>query len=101
MKHTPAPWKAGARSVSAPETEDRLGLDCRLYGGNAGDNRANARLIAASPDLLAALRRLIAALDAHATVHAADGDDVARMLEYAQAEDAARAAIAKATGAPA
>lgn len=56
------------------------------------------QLIESAPDLLAALRRLIAALDAHTTIHATDGDDVARMLEYAQAEGAARAAIAKAEG---
>ena len=57
-KHTPGPWKAGSRSVRAPETEDRLGLDIRLYGGNPDDNRANARLIAAAPELLATLRGL-------------------------------------------
>ena len=49
-KHTPGPWKAEAKSVTAPETDARLGLDIRLYGGNASDNRANARLIAAAPD---------------------------------------------------
>ena len=62
-KHTPGPWKAGSRSVTAPETEDRLGLDVRLYGGNSGDHRANARLIAAAPDLLAALVNLLGVID--------------------------------------
>jgi len=54
------------------------------------------------PDLLAALQRLIATDDAHATIHAEDEDDVARMLEYAAAFDNARAAIARALpqGAP-
>lgn len=59
---------------------------------------ADARLIAAAPDLLAALQRLVASDDAHSTIHAPDGDDVARMFEYAEAFDAARAAIARATG---
>jgi hypothetical protein len=45
-KATPGPWKAGGKSVSAEETEDRLGMDCRLFGGNADDNRRNARHIA-------------------------------------------------------
>ena len=47
-------------------------------------------------ELEAALRRIIASDDAHHTIHAADGDDVARMVEYAEAFDAARAALAKA-----
>ncbi|MGL4440593.1 MAG: hypothetical protein ACRCUE_15120 [Bosea sp. (in: a-proteobacteria)] len=49
-KHTPGPWKAGSKSVMAPETESRLGLDVRIFGGNTKDNRANARLISAAPD---------------------------------------------------
>lgn len=58
-KHTPGPWKAGTKSVTAPETEDRLAMDVRLYGGNSDDHRANARLIAAAPDLLAALNAML------------------------------------------
>lgn len=85
MTHTPGPWKAGSRSVSAPETEDRLGLDIRLYGGNGPDNRANTRLIAAAPELLAALRALV-------------GNE--GIVGYSRPYDDARAAIAKATGAP-
>lgn len=88
MKHTPAPWKAGARSVSAPETEDRLGLDVRLYGGNAGDNKANARLIAAAPDMLQALR-----LIEHATAPSHDDGG-----HHEAAHEIAVAAIAKAEG---
>lgn len=56
MKYTPGPWVAGSKSVSAPETENRLGLNVQVYGGNASDNRANALLIAAAPDMLAALQ---------------------------------------------
>lgn len=55
--HHPGPWKAGARTVTAPETEDSLPLDVRIYGGNPKVNRANARLIAAAPKLLALARQ--------------------------------------------
>lgn len=43
-----------------------------------------------------ALVRIIAADDAHATIHAPDGDDMARMIEWAEAFDAARALAAPA-----
>ena len=55
----------------------------------------NAEIIA---ELLNVLRRVVAIDDAHSTIHAEDGDDVARMIEYSDAFDAARAAIASAEG---
>lgn len=55
-KHTPGPWKATYKTVTAPETEDRLPLDVHIHGGNRDDNKANARLIAAAPELLEALK---------------------------------------------
>jgi len=61
-KYTPGPWRATQRTVTAPETEDRLGLEVRVYGGNSDDHRANCRLIAAAPDLLDALMELNARL---------------------------------------
>ena len=82
-KHTPGPWKATEKTVTAPETEDRLGLDVRIYGGNGKDNRANARLIAAAPDLLEALQAFVKYAD--------DVSDDSPEL------DRARAAITKAT----
>lgn len=87
-KHTPGPWKATPCRVYAPETEDRLELRVTISGGNRDDNRANARLIAAAPDLLEALRGLLP--DAVGN-HIGGPDTQARI-------DAARAAIAKATG---
>ena len=45
-------------------------------------------------DVLTALRRVVAADDAHASVHAADSDDVARMVEWAEAFDEARETLA-------
>jgi len=55
---------------------------------------ANARLIAAAPDLLAALRELVAAGE----FAVQSCDDVAIMLRLGKATDDARAAIAKAVG---
>jgi hypothetical protein len=45
--HTPGRMKAGNRSVSIPESEDRLGLEAKFYGGSALDHKANARRMAA------------------------------------------------------
>ena len=59
MKHTPGPWSAHARTVTAPETEDRLELSVQINGGNRNDNKANARLIAAAPDLLDAMGEML------------------------------------------
>lgn len=92
-KHTPGPWKAGSKSVTAPETEDRSPLDVRIFGGNSDDNRANARLIAAAPDLLLALRLLHDDIAEYARINNLGGFDNHCMKH-------ARAAIAKATGAP-
>ncbi len=58
-KHTPKPWRVAGSHVRAPETVDRLALDVQLNGGNREDNKANARLIAAAPDLLDAALELI------------------------------------------
>ena len=54
------------------------------------------KLQAERDDLLAALQRIVATDDYHATLHAPDGDDVARMIEYAEAFRNARQAIANA-----
>jgi hypothetical protein len=59
---TPGPWTAGGQSVTAPETEDRLPLDVRLFGGSKDDHRKNARYIAATNP--AAILALLDALDA-------------------------------------
>lgn len=92
--HTPGPWTAGSKTVRAPETEDRLPLDVRLFGGNANDHRANARLIAAAPELLQALQLLHDDIAEYARLNNLGGFDNHVMK-------LARAAIAKATGRPA
>lgn len=102
VKHTPGPW------VVKPEKEDDTYL--RIRGQALGhrfkiakvlcpanedfeqlisewrETQANARLIAAAPDLLEALQLCLARLEPAMTE-----------LEF-EAVDAARAAIAKATG---
>ena len=67
-----------------------------MPGMDAAEQAANARLIAAAPDLLAALEECVAwhELDAHRSqpVNASDSEVGRRMIA------AARAAIAKAKG---
>jgi hypothetical protein len=58
------------------------------------ERNANARLIAAAPDLLAAAQEHIAASE----FSMAGIDDVRAMLRFGAADDALRASIKKATG---
>jgi hypothetical protein len=92
-KHTPGPWQiipypdghSFIREGDAPE---------RFVANVSGHNyEANARLIAAAPDMLEALRLLMAATQ----FITFDRDS---NIEYAEARDHARAAIVKATGEP-
>lgn len=107
VKHTPGPWAlAGAyrggrdtiKSVCKGFPEQWVAQALPIQG-NRAEREANARLIAAAPDLLEALGDLMAALDAYGDLGDPNRDDVAAMLNYAEAEKKARAAIAKATGA--
>lgn len=85
-QHTPGPWKADkwatGWTVSAPDSHYSV---CHLEGCNNAD--ANARLIAAAPELLAACKMV-----------------VERVLESDQVTleelDQVKAAIAKAEGKP-
>lgn len=109
-KHTFGPWEvntAGATKngifvydeiyVYAPD----CGVDDIAIAADIADpltgqpSIANARLIACAPDLLAALTEYIAAADNSMTAD----DDIAAMIRFGDANKAARAAIAKATGA--
>jgi hypothetical protein len=96
-QHTPGPWFAtpGNYAVYVKDAYgDQGDLVCALYGAGATSYEcaANARLIAAAPELLEACR-LFVAYDTDES-----GDDVALMLAYARARAEIRAAIAKATG---
>ncbi len=59
-KHTPGPWHLNGTSAWADSCKDRGSIfTCQLRTGThipADQNEANARLIAASPDLLAACK---------------------------------------------
>ena len=100
--HTPGPWAVttvGSCHGIHPAASDNERDDiCRVAPHNyhpngwqaaKGEAEANARLIAAAPDLLAALRALVGEADLGEIDH---DDETRRLL------DAARAAIAKAIG---
>lgn len=85
-EHTPGPWKvredyAGAQSVVSADA-----FLARVGPPNTEQAEANARLIAAAPELLEALQGLLAAVEQ------------GTLPGSGKAQDAARAAIAKATG---
>ena len=56
MTHTPGPWWACQPGTYGPEwnVEDSFGLTCKVYGDD-DSAVANAHLIAAAPEMLAAL----------------------------------------------
>jgi hypothetical protein len=94
--HTPGPWvahcddprsKNGMALVVAHKGRGTMSIDATRSGASFAEDCANARLIAAAPDLLAALKTLAAA-------EFRDDDDP--ILIAARGE--ARAAIAKAEG---
>jgi hypothetical protein len=86
MKHTPGPWKATADPYS-DVVVDAAGVElCVMVG--SGPQADNARLIAAAPELLEALRDLVQ-LEADGRAESESA------IEY---WERARAAIAKAEG---
>lgn len=86
-KHTPGPWMATGARVDMGAGRVTAGLDWS-FDVDPGEARANARLIAAAPDLLKALKDLVAVIDS------VKGKDVRGY----EAFDSAEAAIAKAEG---
>ena len=103
-KHTPGPWKATKFNPATGEIDD-----CYLYvepgiavierkvKGHDQHDIANARLIAAAPDLLEALIKVTATLawNAHGECRAIHDGPI---MPSSQAIEVARAAIAKAKG---
>lgn len=101
--HTPGQWVLTTGSDDeriVTSTWDADGLDddvALVYGGNDDDpvtREANAHLIAAAPDLLAALELALYDFDTWGEVWQSDDDDGVNF----PAINAARAAIAKARG---
>ena len=63
-KHTPGPWMADLASFKVCANKGKLEI-CRTYGDvRIAEEHANARLIAAAPDLLAVLSAIVS--DYHA-----------------------------------
>jgi hypothetical protein len=61
-QHTPGPWFAGTGWVGAGQIKDGRVI-ARVDNYPYGNSEANARLIAAAPDLLAAMLDLIQQLE--------------------------------------
>lgn len=96
--HTPGPWKWDARG----DVSGRLGRDvAKCDFGDIEDkyleNLANARLIAAAPDLLAALEQ-IATFNDHAANARLEATGSYSAFDEPGSVQIARAALAKAKG---
>ncbi len=101
---TPGPWSADkwapGYSVSAPASQYTI---CSLVGCN--NDAANARLIASAPELLAALKAIVAALSQpvqSTDISEADRSRLAGVVQILRGDaffavNAARSAIAQAT----
>lgn len=61
-KHTPGPWRVCAACPSSVESADGVHT-ATIYSGGTASTDANARLIAAAPELLACVRSLVAHID--------------------------------------
>ena len=92
MTHTPAPWHYDADHINVIDGEGRTVAQRPIYSSCAGSTEeADMRLIAAAPELLAALQQSAFALQS--VVMLTGNNAVAPYL------DQALAAIAKAKGA--
>lgn len=104
-KHTPGPWRIGdgGYAVFGPKTEHPAPVTiCELPTSSPrvtrDERRANARLIAASPDTLSMLVRLTEKVErANAIQHSGGSIEPEDWSELYQLTNEARAAIAKAT----
>jgi hypothetical protein len=92
VSHTPGPWSVGewddrtnGWSINAPS-----GIASALYLGGTAPAKANARLIAAAPELLAALEEITRYYSALRHAYPGSGDELV--------EQKAIAAIKKAGG---
>jgi hypothetical protein len=104
-KHTPGPWQIYPAPYPLIETADGIAVaktDCSLsrVSGKWVENRemlaANAALISAAPDLLAALEELL--VERYALEEPEEFDADGRWTSSSPASVKARAAIAKAKG---
>ena len=102
VKHTPGPWHQDLDDI----TNDAGHTVCVVSFGDTdgadwdeAESNCNARLIAAAPDLLAALESAALTMDNAANLLLGDTDENVAIAEYLTAcAMSARAAIAKARG---
>jgi hypothetical protein len=99
LTHTPPPWSAHiARPISnhaggfSVEADGVVICGCAGWPPRAGESAANARLLAAAPELLAALKAIVAVLQKEAPGTALNHH------QYDAIGIQAHAAIAKAEG---
>ena len=99
VTHTPGPWRVGKKYVTDIYPNDGGMLVARVMTGGISNNKsyANARLIAAAPELLEALMLMVFDEQGNewrdSKVDQGIWDD-----RRTRGEDIAREAIAKATG---
>lgn len=105
-KHTPGPWMLTESDrfdkemviTTQHRLDESIGCICEMdvyFTGQIGiEQEANARLIAAAPDLLEAAQRFVEVMD-ESFDHPDTASEIDKLNKVA---DAARAAIAKATG---
>ena len=101
-KHTPGPWLASgdadANIVTVEAKDKGYTTVCRL-GYSTPTREANARLIAAAPDLLEALVDMVSSVEvALEDVQVTNGASLDALSWIANSTEKARAAIAKARG---
>lgn len=100
-QHTPGPWNIGTKNGARVWSENGETL---IADANASESlrkeikKANARLIAAAPDLLEALESAWLWMENQADGQSKGGHATFDLMMLREQRDLARAAIAKATG---
>jgi len=97
-KHTPGPWQVNSNFASQVCDCDGTSRGCAPIANMSGtpaERKANARLIAAAPDLLEALREVEKHLQSYVDAIEYGGGAASKSSERLAS---VRAAIAKATG---
>jgi hypothetical protein len=104
MNHTRGPWTIGPRrEILGQAFDDSARNICdKVRGGSPEAADANARLIAAAPELLDSLKRVLAGFEANVFQRNIDGDGESgwaiKFMPHLMALADATRAIAKAEG---
>jgi hypothetical protein len=103
-KHTPGPWRtrdhhaAGIDIIAGRAEIGNIGAPSSDGAPNWPEVKANARLITAAPDMLAACESIRDRVDGALDAFDADEQDSGEGLELVRIRAMARAAIARAKG---